>query len=111
MQPAEWTVPAIIGALLDEIMVAVTCAVIEACHGIFDLRRAQEWTAALNRWCEAQPGLVAFRGNCLVYRAEIMQLHGAWADALAEAHKARAWRSRPPGRLAAGAAHSPLRAA
>src|SRR5207247_747157 len=78
------------------------------CAAESDERRAREWTAALNRWCETQPGLVAFRGNCLVYRAEIMQLHGAWADALAEAHKAREWLSRLPARLAAGAAYYQL---
>jgi ATP/maltotriose-dependent transcriptional regulator MalT len=88
--------------LLDEAMVAVIagevspvlsgvvyCGVIACCEEAFEPRRAREWTNALARWCEQQPQMVAFTGRCLAHRAGIMQLHGAWRDALQEARLAR----------------------
>ena len=87
--------------LLDEAMVAVTteplspivtgivyCGVILACEQVYELRRAREWTTALTRWCEGQPDLLAFTGRCMVHRAQLMQLQGAWPDALEEAQRA-----------------------
>jgi DNA-binding CsgD family transcriptional regulator len=66
----------------------VYCSVIAFCQEVYALRRAQEWTAALTHWCARQPDMVAFTGRCLVHRAEIMQIHGAWQDALDEAQRA-----------------------
>jgi DNA-binding CsgD family transcriptional regulator len=104
-------------ALLDEAMVAVGasevspiaagdayCTVIDGCHELFDVRRTREWTAALSRWCEAQPQLVLYRGLCLVHRAEIMHLHGEWSDAMDELEAALVRLADPVGSPELGAA-------
>ncbi|WP_223165330.1 helix-turn-helix transcriptional regulator [Lentzea indica] len=83
--------------LIDETMVAVTsgelspivagivyCNTISFCREVYQLRRVKEWTAALTRWCARQPNMVAHKGVCLVHRAEVMTLGGAWDDALVE---------------------------
>ena len=104
--------------LLDETMITVEteevfpvvngivyCAAIETCRKVWDLRRAQEWTSALTRWCDAQPDIVPFRGQCLVRRAEIIQFHGEWPKALQEAKDACELLTQRPGEPAVGEAY------
>lgn len=104
-------------ALLDEAMVSVGatevspiavgdayCTVIEASQELFDVHRSREWTAALSRWCDRQPELVLYRGQCLLHRAEVLQLRGAWSDALTEVDRALSLLADPPGQRTLGAA-------
>ena len=104
--------------LLDETMITVEtedvfpvlngivyCAVIETCRKVWDMRRAQEWTLAFTQWCDAQPDIVPFRGQCLVRRAEVIQFHGEWSKALEETNNACQLLTRPPGGPAAGEAY------
>src|SRR5262245_56924590 len=66
----------------------VYCSVIGFCQRVHALCRAREWTTALGRWCQDQQQMMIFTSTCRVHRAEILQLQGAWADALAEARRA-----------------------
>ncbi|HEY6932320.1 MAG TPA: LuxR C-terminal-related transcriptional regulator [Marmoricola sp.] len=83
--------------LLDEAMVGVAagestpifsghiyCSMIEACQEVGDFDRAARWTEALTTWCDAQPGLVSFTGQCAVHRGQIMRERGAFDEALVE---------------------------
>lgn len=86
--------------LIDETMVAATtgelspiiagivfCYTISFCRDVYELRRAREWTAALTRWCDRQPEMVTHKGLCLVHRAELMTLAGAWEEATNEVRR------------------------
>jgi DNA-binding CsgD family transcriptional regulator len=103
--------------LLDEAMVAVLagelspvvagtiyCSTIEGCQEVYEFRRAQEWTAALAAWWAEQPDMVTFTGQCLVHRAQLLQLHGAWSEAVAEAKRAGERLARAADKYATGAA-------
>jgi tetratricopeptide (TPR) repeat protein len=103
-------------AALDEIMVYVVgdrvapqvvgiayCSVISLCMDRFDMQRAAEWTSALTRWCDAQSGLLPYRGECQVHRAEILQLHGSWTEAAEEVVQVS--QRLPTASFVAGAAH------
>lgn len=104
-------------ARLDEVMVSVTahevgpitsgivyCAVILECMALFDFRRAAEWTRALSDWCDAQPDLVPYRGQCLVHRSQLQMVGGQWSDAISTSGAACRRLTDPP-HPALGLAH------
>ena len=96
------TMLAVVADELSPIMTGLMyCSVIDTCRQVYALGRAREWTSAFSRVCEQQPDMSAFTGTCLVHRSEILQLQGAWPDALTEACRAceRAQRAarNPPG--------------
>jgi DNA-binding CsgD family transcriptional regulator len=102
---------------IDECIVAVSagevhpmvvgdlyCSAIEACWEIFDVGRAREWTAVLDAWCETQPDLVPYRGQCLVHRSQVLQMQGALERALEDVLRACDLSATRPGDLAFGLA-------
>jgi DNA-binding CsgD family transcriptional regulator len=104
-------------AAFDEAMVAVVtselspvvvgtvyCSMLEGCQEILEWRRAREWTEALTAWCAKQPDMVTFTGRCLVHRAEILHLRGAWPQAVEEARRAADRLARAADSWATGAA-------
>ncbi|MBE1875422.1 LuxR family transcriptional regulator [Myceligenerans pegani] len=103
--------------MLDEAMASVVagevsavysgviyCSCIEACQEISEFSRMREWTHALSTWCDAQPGLVPFTGQCAVHRGQLMRLHGAFRDAVAELDRAAARYTEEGGSQAVGQA-------
>ncbi|MFI7066253.1 LuxR C-terminal-related transcriptional regulator [Kribbella sp. NPDC050124] len=88
-------------ARMDEAMVGVAagevspivagnvyCAMIEGCQEVLDFDRASAWTTALTRWCDSQPDLVPYTGQCAVHRGQILRLRGAFGPALDEFERA-----------------------
>ncbi len=70
---------------VSPIMAGMTyCSMIDACSEIDDVRRMADWTRLLTRWCEQQPEMVSYTGQCSLHRAQIMRLNGAWPEALEE---------------------------
>ena len=86
----------------------VYCTVVSGCQEVFDWRRAQEWTAAMSRWCAPQPDLVLFRGQCLLRRSEVLQLRGDWDGALEEVRRALSRLQDPPNQVGLGNAYYQL---
>ncbi|HYI50038.1 MAG TPA: LuxR C-terminal-related transcriptional regulator [Microbacterium sp.] len=68
-----------------EVSPTTTCVFYRATLDIalegFDLDRAEAWTDSFARWCLPQPELIAYSGQCHAYRAQLLLLHGEWAEA------------------------------
>jgi len=88
-------------ALLDEAMASIEtgeldplstgdayCTIIDACAELFDVGRCRAWTTSFLHWCDRQQELVLYRGHCFLHRAEMLELQGAWPEALSEARHA-----------------------
>ncbi|WP_277207280.1 LuxR C-terminal-related transcriptional regulator [Isoptericola croceus] len=89
--------------LLDEAMIPVLggrtappwagnlyCQMMQLCHELGDLPRAQHWTDLTEAWCRDFTPATLFTGICRVHRVQLLQVHGQWTRALREAEQAAA---------------------
>ena len=67
---------------------SVYCWTITTCRNLQEVRRAGEWTARFEQWCERTSLPGGWRGDCRVHHAEVLRLHGRWSEAEAEAEAA-----------------------
>jgi tetratricopeptide (TPR) repeat protein len=87
-------------ALLDEAGVAavsgeldplstglVYCELVCALQGLAQYDVAEEWTEAMERWCQTN-AIGSLHGRCRVHRAEILRLRGAFDEAEQQALEA-----------------------
>ena len=84
-------------ALLDQVGVAtvsgdldplstgvVYCELVCALQGLAQYDLAEEWTEAMERWCETN-AIGSLHGRCRIHRAEILRLRGSCAEAEGQA--------------------------
>jgi DNA-binding CsgD family transcriptional regulator len=83
----EALVAASAGELSPIVTGIVYCNTIAFCRALYEVRHVREWTAALTRWCDRQPEMVAHNGLCLVHRAEMKLMGGDWTTALEDARR------------------------
>jgi tetratricopeptide (TPR) repeat protein len=62
----------------------VYCELVCALQGLAQYDVAEEWTEAMERWCETN-AIGSLRGRCRVHRAEILRLRGSCNDAETQA--------------------------
>ena len=63
----------------------IYCHMMSTCYELGDLQRMDQWVERTKVWCEALPAAVLFRGICRVHQAQLLGIHGAWAQSEAEA--------------------------
>ncbi len=62
----------------------VYCELVCALQGLAQYDVAEEWTEAMERWCETN-AIGSLRGRCRVHRAEILRLRGSCDEAESQA--------------------------
>lgn len=98
----EATAAATAGELPPMVAGTIYCWTISVCRDVADVRRAAEWTQVASRWCERE-GITGIPGICRIHRSELQRLHGAFAEAEAQAVEAARELERHSPRMAADA--------
>ncbi|UMG92747.1 LuxR C-terminal-related transcriptional regulator [Nocardioides sp. TF02-7] len=86
----EAMIPVRAGLVRPEWSGNLYCRMIQLCHELADLPRAQHWTALTEEWCRDHAPAVIFTGICRVHRVQLWEVRGEWTRAEEEAERAAA---------------------